>query len=74
MANDAHHAGPGGTGIKGSDYGAVSLCREAHTYLHDHGVARFEAKYGIKLLVVLFQTIHLYVSGQRAALPASLLR
>lgn len=73
VGNDAHHVGPGGTAIKGSDYTAVPLCREAHDFLHAHGYRAFRAKYDVDLLEALFQTLHLYVTEQEARLPAGLL-
>lgn len=66
---DPHHVGTGGTAIKASDYTCVPLCREAHTYLHDNGVRAFQEAYSVNLPVELFQTLHLFVTEQKADLP-----
>ena len=70
---DAHHVEQGGTAIKGSDYTAVPLCREAHDLLHHDGYRAFRRRYDVNLLEVMFQTLHLYVTEQQASLPSALL-
>jgi hypothetical protein len=74
VANDPHHSGTGGTGIKGSDYTCVPLCRDAHNYLHQHGVRAFEQHYGVNLLAGMFQTVHLYLAECKADLPSALIQ
>lgn len=73
IGNDAHHIGTGGTAIKGSDYTAVPLCREAHDFLHQNGYAAFRKRWNVDLLEVMYQTLHLYVAEQEAFLPSGLL-
>lgn len=72
LASDPHHVGTGGTAIKGSDYTCVPLSREAHTYLHDQGVRAFNRRYRANLALIMFQTLHLYLSEVKADLPSSL--
>lgn len=72
LANDPHHSGTGGVGIKGSDGTVVPLCREAHDYLHQHGVEAFQGYYGVNLAVEMAQTLHTYLYGVRADLPSSI--
>ena len=72
VANDPHHVGTGGKGIKGSDYTALPLCREAHDFYHAKGLRAFEKKYGVNVAVALFQTLHLYVAEIEADLPSAL--
>jgi len=43
----AHHTETGGTGLKGSDYSAVPLCRLHHREVHDMGKVTFQEEYEI---------------------------
>lgn len=72
VANDPHHVATGGTSIKGSDYTAIPLSREPHNYWHQHGAKAFRKKYGVHIIEIMFQTMHLYTSGLKADLPAAL--
>ncbi len=62
--SDPHHTLVRGMGIKGSDFSCIPLCREAHTYLHDHGLDEFQRYYGINVAEVVADTLHMWITGK----------
>lgn len=47
---DPHHTTRGGTGLKGSDFDAISLCHKHHVEVHSIGVRTFEERHAIGIL------------------------
>jgi len=43
----AHHVLPGGTGLKGSDFGTIPLCPEHHGILHQIGAKTFAKRHDL---------------------------
>lgn len=64
VPSDPHHTLGRGMGIKGSDFSCIPLCREAHTYLHDHGVEEFQRYYGVNVAEVVADTLHMWITGK----------
>ena len=44
---EPHHTQVGGTGIKGSDYRTVPMCRTCHMILHQNGKETFQKKFNV---------------------------
>lgn len=59
--SDPHHTETGGTGLKGSDYSAVPLCRRCH----DATGHKWHPRYALAIALLL----HEYVTGTSLRLP-----
>ncbi len=46
---DSHHTDTGGTGMKGSDFSCIPLCRKCHDELGSGGKESFQTLHGIRL-------------------------
>ena len=66
---DASHLiarGMGGKGQKGSDYVAVGMCRECHSFFHSLGLSEFERKFQVNVWKEAFELFSRWVmSGNK---------
>lgn len=60
-AAEPHHVLPGGTGVKGSDFGCIPLCRRHHQEIHTAGRDTFSKKYFVVLDTAIVQTLMPYL-------------
>jgi len=63
---EPHHASTGGTGMKGSDYDTIPMCRLHHAEYHQFGKVTFYHSHGIDLLALIQRLNRNY--GKRKAL------
>jgi len=67
--NEPHHVAQGGTGMKGSDWTIIPVCRKVHDYIEDVGHEAAEKKYNFSITQALFETMHKRLHGYVPSLP-----
>jgi len=67
--SEPHHTQRGGTGLKGSDFSVVPLCRACHGEVHQIGRNTFENKYDIHLNDAVVKYLVLWVESLPMPMP-----